>query len=228
MKIYADNRMLACGLIGGTLSRHSGNMRHVPDQAPIYKALGIDPAAILHFQQVHGTRIITVSSERPATQPVQEADAWLFAPLHKGFGAAIVTADCVPLFMWDNTAQYAALAHCGWRGVAAGLPGKVAAALCKFTSATTLYAWLGPHIQACCFEVQAEVARQFPAPCVIHKNDKLFVDLTSAITAQLEQTGLKKTQIHAPYYCTCGERENFFSWRRDHQKNLMLSFIYKP
>ena len=42
MKIYADKRMLAVGLVGGTLSRHNGNMRELNNQTAVYQELGIN------------------------------------------------------------------------------------------------------------------------------------------------------------------------------------------
>lgn len=232
MKIYTDKRLLSGGLIGGTLTRHSGNMREPANQETAFNNLGIDPARVLHFHQIHSDKIISISSAKEAQtythHPVQDADGWLLAPFPTGWGAAIVTADCVPLFLWDATGTYAALAHCGWRGVAQGLPGKMAHELLKKAPQTPLHAWLGPHIQACCFEVQEDVAAQFPADCIIRKDGKILVDLTAEIKRQLVQTAVAAKNIHAPYYCTCGDKENFFSWRRDHEKNLLLSFIYKP
>ena len=232
MKIYTDKRLLACGLIGGTVSRHSGNMREVACQEAVYKELGLDPAHILHFHQVHGDKIISISTftqaQNHVQQPLQDADSWLFSPLPTKWGGALVTADCVPLFLWDHTGTHVALAHCGWRGVVQGLPEKVARELIQKAPHATLNAWLGPHIQACCFEVQEEVAKQFPPACIIRKNGKIFINLTLEINRQLIQAGLNLKNIYAPDYCTCGDRENFFSWRRDHEKNLLLSFIYKP
>ncbi len=231
MKIYTDQRLLSAGFVGGTLARHSGNMRDLSLQARAYQELGIDPQKILHLHQIHGDKWLEVPNAQEAqallSAPVPQADAWLLSPVPAGWGAAILTADCVPLFLWDCAGMHAALAHCGWRGVAQGLPGKIAKALAEHAKAP-LNAWLGPHIQACCFEVQQDVADQFAADCLVRKDGRLFVDLNVEIKRQLTQAGLKETNIHAPYYCTCGDKENFFSWRRDHQKDLLLSFIYKP
>lgn len=232
MKIFTDKRLLRVGLIGGTLSRHSGNMRELANQSMALQELNIDPARLLHFHQVHSDTILTISSAQEAqehvSRPIPDADGWVFAPFPRGWGAAIVTADCVPLFVWDNKGAYAALAHCGWRGVVQGLPQKTVQTLLAQHSQLHLNAWLGPHIQACCFEVQKDVAAQFSPDCLIHKNGKIFVDLNAEIKRQLTQSGMREEDIHAPYYCTCGDKSNFFSWRRDHEKNLLLSFIYKP
>ena len=231
MKIFSDKKMLAAGLVGGTLSRHTGPMGTPQDQQKIYDALHIPATRILHFKQTHSARIIELSAPTDMTAfsqlPTQEADAWLFAPAPIGWGCAIITADCVPLFLWTPSAQSFALAHCGWRGVVQQLPFLTAQALRQKTQ-EPLFAYLGPHIQSCCFEVQQDCASQFSAKNVLHKNGKLYVDLTAEITDQLTRAGITQSNIHAPYYCTYGDRENFFSWRRDKQRNMLLSFIYKP
>jgi len=232
MNIYTDKRLLRAGLIGGTLSRHSGNMRELTNQAAVLRELNIDPARLLHFHQVHSDTIISIGSTQEAhahtTRSTLDADGWVFSPFPTGWGAAIVTADCVPLFVWDDTGTYATLAHCGWRGVVKGLARKTVQTLLAHNSKMHLNAWLGPHIQACCFEVQEDVATQFASDCIVHKNGKIFVDLNVEIKRQLTQAGVYEKDIQTPYYCTCGDKENFFSWRRDHEKNLLLSFMYKP
>ena len=230
MKIYADNRMLSLGLIGGTVSRHVGNMRDAQAQNNVYNQLNIPNKQILHFRQTHSDRIIRIASDADAlsfqNQPEQEADAWLFSC--GGWGAAILTADCVPLFLWDETASVFALAHCGWRGVVGQLPYKTAQAFKEAGAQGTIYGWLGPHIQSCCFEVQQDVASQFSSQSVINKDGKIFVNLNTEIILQLQLAGLNAADIKTPYYCTCGDVENFFSWRRDHVKDSLLSFVYKP
>ena len=201
------------------------------DQQKVYAQLGIPAEKILHFKQTHSTRIITLEIEQDISRftqnPLQEADAWLFAPAVSGWGAAVITADCVPLFLWTASGSAFALAHCGWRGVAAELPFLTAQAL-RAKTQEPICAYLGPHIQSCCFEVQQDCATQFHASNVLHKNGKMFVDLSAEITAQLQRAGLHAGDVHAPYYCTCGDRENFFSWRRDRVRDMLLSFIYKP
>ncbi len=232
MKIFTDKRLLRAGLVGGTLSRHSGNMRELVNQHSIYRELGILPERMLHLHQVHGDTLVPVSSADGAQQivnrPLIDADAWLLSPMPTGWGAAILTADCVPVFLWTTDGKSAALAHCGWRGVIKKLAEKTARKLLQAHPNATVEAWFGPHIQACCFEVQEDVAAQFAPDCVIGKEGRLFVNLNTELKRQLVRAGVALENIHAPYYCTCGDRENFFSWRRDHQKNLLLSFIYHP
>ena len=231
MNLFTDPRFLAAGFTAGTLSRHAGNMADLTNQETVYKKWNINPAHILHLHQVHGDKLVTVSSAQAAQQlaqtPLQDADGWIFSPMLSQWGAAILTADCVPLFVWNASGTHAALSHCGWRGVVQQLPFKTAQALVASGAKGPFYAWAGPHIQPCCFEVQPDTAEKFPQMCVLTKNGKLFVDLNEVVRAQLLQAGLCEKDIILSNACTCCETENFFSWRRDHVRNLLLSFIYK-
>ena len=113
MTIYTDKRLLRTGLIGGTFSRHSGNMREVACQNAALAELGVQTEHILHFHQTHSDTLLSISSAQAAqavlAAPLQDADAWVFSPCISGWGAAIVTADCVPVFLWDDTGSYAVL-----------------------------------------------------------------------------------------------------------------------
>ena len=228
--IYTDNRLLSAGLVGGTFSRHHGNMRDIATQNKVYGELGVPPEKILHFHQTHSDTIISITSAQKAADfaalPEQDADAWLFTV--SGWGAAIQTADCVPLFLFDAQGRAFALAHCGWRGVVNRLPFKTARALQECGRCGKIFGWLGPHIQVCCFEVQEDVAAQFSSSSLHRKDGKIFVNLNLEILGQLQEAGLNPQDIKTPYYCTCGDEKNFFSWRRDHVRQNLLSFIYKP
>ena len=157
MKIYSDPRLLALGVVGGTVSRHAGNMREHPAQDAFFEKLDIPSSRILRLHQVHGDHILSILTPEQAVRqqkitPLPHADGWILRP--KGFGAAVLTADCVPLFLWDKEADLVALVHAGWRGVAQLLPQQTALEMQALGAKGPLQAFLGPHIQKCCFEVQ--------------------------------------------------------------------------
>ncbi len=229
MKLISDPRLLALGVVHGTTLRNAGNMRLAQNTRTLFDQLNIPEEKILRFKQIHSDKLVCVSSAAQMRQiqngPLPEADGWIIRGY--GMGAAILTADCVPLIVWDEKAEVVGLAHCGWRGVSAALPRLTAEAVLRNGGKGRLSAWAGPHIQSCCFEVQQDVADLFPG-CVLHKNSKLYVDLNQEIARQLTAVGLKKEDIKLPYYCTCGDKEKFFSYRRDHTKDAMLTFVYRP
>lgn len=230
LQIYSDPRLLRLGVVHGTASRKWGNMRTPENVQNLMSALHIPPDKLLRFHQTHSDVILHALTPEQTEQirlaPTQDADGWIIRG--RGVGAAILTADCVPLFIWDEEGELLGLAHCGWRGVAKGLPAKLAAELKQAGAKGRLNAWIGPHIQSCCFEVQQDVAQQFPPACVLHKNGKTYVDLNAEILRQLAEQGLAEQDVKAPYHCTCGNRLEFFSYRRDHAKDALLSFVYRP
>ena len=229
MTLYFSKKLKSLGIIHGTTDRTAGNMRLAENTHALFRSLHIPEEKILRFKQIHSDNIVSILSNQQATRqmaaPLAEADGWLLKPAQ--WGAAILTADCVPLIIWDEKADIIGLAHCGWRGVAAQLPAKTVQAMKAAGAQGPLSAWTGPHIQAHSFEVQQDVADQFPG-CVSTKNGKLFVDLNRAISFQLTAQSIAEKNIEFCPHCTCAEPENFFSFRRDHTKDALLTFVYKP
>ena len=227
--IYQDPRLSALGIVHGTTARSLGNMRLAENTQSLWQQLHIHPNRVLRFKQIHSDTLIAcmqpIQAQQIVSAPIAQADGWILAA--KGWGAAIITADCVRLFIWDSHARVLGLSHCGWRGVAAQLPAKTALQIQQTCKQKDLFAWIGPHIQSCCFEVQTDVANQFPHAC-LQRQERIYVDLTQEITRQLTDIGLPISHIHASEHCTCCETENFFSFRRDHSQEAMLSFVYLP
>lgn len=232
IKVFSDERLIELGIVSGTVSRETGSARDPQNVAAFLKTLGIDPSKVLGLKQVHGTDIITIENEDDlATYREQEehqADGWLLGK--HDCGVLILTADCVPLYIWDSEGKYISLTHCGWRGVAAGLPAKAAALLReKAGPKAVLNAFTGPHISSCCFEVQEDVASKFFESSVINRGGKLFVDLDNEIKLQLSAQGIKKENIKTGCQCTCTccNKGDFFSYRRDKTRDVLMSFAYK-
>ncbi len=232
MKIFSDERLISLGVIHGTASRETGSAREKENVEKFFSALNIPAKKILGLKQVHGTEIINILDQADLSsyyaQAEHEADGWLLGLT--GCGAMILTADCVPLYLWDKEGKCVSLCHAGWRGTADGIPVKAIKAIKeKAGENAEICAYIGPHINSCCFEVQQDVAEKFNPKSIIKKDGKLFVDLTADIVRQLTENGVKLEDIKSPCSCecTCCNKEKFFSYRRDHSKDAMLSFIYK-
>jgi hypothetical protein len=230
-RIYDDERMLEAGFIGGTLSKDFGNAREPQIAKKIFEELHLPAGKMLGLKQEHTDTIISITTEEElAEYKAQEehiADAWLIGL--NNTGAMILTADCVPLFLWDEEGKYIGLAHCGWRGIVKKLPQKLARLMKEKNKEAKLLAYIGPHIEKCCFEVKEDVASQFSQECLIKKDGKFFVDLTKEIVLQLMQEGVDPLKIKRGCHCTCTccNELDFFSYRRTKQKDSLMSFIYK-
>jgi len=151
-------------------------------------------------RQVHGSVVVKASGPGDAGS----ADAiWTTEP---GLPVAVFTADCFAVVM--TTPEAVGVAHAGWRGVLAGVVAELRSAMVRNGHAPTR-AGIGPGIGPCCFEVGAEVRRQFPDDGAMTTWGTTSVDLLGSILRQLE--GIETWVSNG---CTYHE-DGWFSHRRD-------------
>ena len=139
----------------------------------------------------------------------------------KGICLMVLTADCVPVLLYDPATHSAAAIHAGWRGTANGIVGLTVKKMAdEFgTKPENLMAAIGPCIGACCFEVGDDVAEHFSQwPDTILRLSEWprpHIDLVLANRIQLEQAGVPASNIESSDECTkCGPCV-LFSHRRD-------------
>jgi YfiH family protein len=180
------------------------------------------PAMPRWLRQVHGTRVADLDDDA-----VAQADAAVTGS--PGRVAAVLTADCMPLFLCDTGSCRVAVAHAGWRGMAAGVVESALAALGADPSRTI--AWMGPAIGPEAFEVGAEVREAFVAADPgageafrSHRPGKYFADLYGLARRRLERAGV--AAIGGGGFCTFREDQRFFSYRREKQSGRMGAFIW--
>ncbi len=181
------------------------------------------PAEPLWLTQVHGTQVVNAAASVAGTQ----ADGSFTR--QAGVVCAVLTADCLPVFLCDRAATCVAVVHAGWRGLAAGVIEQGLAAM--GAPAREVLAWLGPTIGPQAFEVgddvrQAFVAENSAAHSAFRANaaGHFLADLYALARLRLAKAGV--TSVHGGGYCTYGEGERFFSYRRDGVTGRMASLIW--
>jgi len=128
---------------------------------------------------------------------------------------AILTADCLPIFISDTLGQEVAVIHAGWKGL---LRGVVEETLKSFDS-KNLVAHFGPAISQDSFEVGYEVRDQYVSKDKSFKSafktitGKQYLDLYSAAKLVLNNFDIYK--ISGGAECTFKQRDEYFSYRRD-------------
>jgi YfiH family protein len=147
-----------------------------------------------------------------------------------GTVCAVLSADCLPVLLADRDSRVVAVAHAGWRGLAAGVIEAAVAAM-RIEPASVL-AWLGPAIGPRAFEVGSEVVAAFCAPdpgaaeCFVASTKmspdmspeigtdmKWHADLYALARRKLARAGV--SAIYGGGRCTLSESECFHSYRRD-------------
>jgi YfiH family protein len=177
-----------------------------------------EPPGVRRPRQVHGAAV--VSAEDCGSEP-PEADAVL--SLEPGVAVGVITADCVPILAASVGGGAVLAVHAGWRGLAQGVIETAIGAL-REAAGDRLVAAIGPHVGACCYEVDepvlAALSRRYAdalsAALRPSQPGRAWLDLGRLAQAALAAAGLASDAIGAlPDTCTACDRERFHSYRRD-------------
>jgi YfiH family protein len=183
------------------------------------------PSDPLWLTQIHGNRVIDAFDAAPS----EEADGCVTGT--PGVVCAVLTADCLPIFICDRRSTRIGILHAGWRGLTAGI---IEEGLRKIQLPTgNLLAWLGPAIGSSAYEVGDEVRQTFvsldrelaeaftPVP---GRKGHWLADLSDLARRRLRAQGVHS--IYGGLRCTLRERNLFFSHRRDGGCGRMASLIW--
>ncbi|MBV19469.1 MAG: hypothetical protein CL870_00010 [Cytophagia bacterium] len=186
----------------------------------LFKKYKIDGSLLADVNQVHSNKILVVDK----SGNYGDADGIITSP-KDNLVLLIKTADCIPIFIYDNITRNYGIVHAGWRGVKKKIHLK---AIEKFiglgSHKNNLNFVMGPSIKACCYEVGAEMLDYF-GTSVIEKNGSFFLDLNKSITSDFVNIGIVKDKIKIDSICTY-ENKHLHSFRRDREKSgRMLSVI---
>lgn len=215
-----EPRLRALRLKHGFTTRRLGDMKDGGKRLAAAALLGF-PEPIL-LKQAHG---ITIHRAARSSQGL-DGDGWTMGPGDEGLCVAVFTADCMPLYLWSDDGKFAGIFHVGWRGMAAGMPGKAVEALAsRGADASRLNAAFGPHIGAGAYKVGPELLRRFPASSFSRRADGPHLDLDADMRRQLTAAGLRAQALGPAAPCTADSTEDFFSFRRDKVDARMLALL---
>ena len=175
------------------------------------------------LEQVHGDSVVEANV---CSQPPR-ADACV-ARAH-GQVCVILTADCLPVLFCSRSGDRVAVAHAGWRGLAAGILDNTVGSL--GLPGHDVMAWLGPAIGQAAFEVGDDVrvaflARDSGIAAAFQPNarGRWQCDLYELARRNLARLGVEA--VYGGGYCTFNDAERFFSYRRDGQCGRMSTLVW--
>jgi YfiH family protein len=185
-----------------------------------YQRIGIAGSDLICPSQVHADRVRAVTRKEKGRGAYSRATAMArtdaLMTAQRGLPLAILTADCLPVFIMDPEKKAIAVVHAGWKGVARKIIAKTVRMMRKKFSCepADLLAALGPSIRPCCYEVAKEFLAPF-AGHVLSRDEKLYFDLAGAAEAQLKNEGVPENHIYDSRICTSCQNDEFFSYRRE-------------
>ena len=165
------------------------------------------PAEPKYLEQVHSNICLDASSAECVGDAVITKE--------KGVVCAVLTADCLPIFISNHSGTQVGVAHAGWKGV---LNGIIEVTIAKFNQ-QDLLVHFGPAISQENFEVGQDVFDQFVnksqtlEKAFIPFKDKYKLNIYQAASIILNDLGVKN--ISGGDQCTFAQADQYFSYRRD-------------
>ncbi len=190
---------------------------------------------IFLVRQIHSDKIVFVKKKFRFNKKRLEADAIITD--QKKIPIAILTADCVPILLYEKKRNMIAAVHAGWKGAYKGIIKKVINFMVsKGCNKKHMIAVIGPCIQEKSYSVKEDLLKKFLKKDKKYKfffknrKKKLFFDLPNFVKSQLKLN--KITNIEAIKIDTFDKKNNFFSARRslkdnhnDYGRNISIIMI---
>ncbi len=181
-----------------------------------YGSLGIAPSDVAASRQVHGDKILY------AMEPGEYDGFDALITDRPNVFLSVSVADCAPVLLFDAAHQIVAAVHAGWRGTVEGIVFKTLEVMqIHFgTEPKDCFAFIGACIDACSYEVDADVADYFPNEFkrFDETKSKFFVDLKGGNQDQLIAFGIPESQIEISPFSTVTHNDQFFSHRAEKGK----------
>lgn len=127
------------------------------------------PIKSLHWvNQIHGKQIHDIDATALSMGPMT-ADAMISQQVN--IGLAIMTADCVPIVLYQQATGTIAAIHAGWQGLACGV---IQATAERFSDSGQIMAWIGVCISQENYEVSSDVRDKLLEGCI--ENQALTIE----------------------------------------------------
>ena len=182
----------------------------------VCKKLGIENKNLVLMTQTHSNKVIIIN-ENNLKLGRFEADAMITKV--KGVALGVLTADCVPIILYDKKNKIIACIHAGWRGCINGIIENTVNKMKELCRDNSILASVGPCIGNQSYEVNEDFCENFKSQneenSLFFKdkgNDKLLFDIRGFVNKKLEFLGIKN--IDNIDMDTFQDPENFYSYRR--------------
>ena len=201
----------------------------------VKRKLNIKSKNIFLLNQVHSNKIIFINKNNKFSKKKIKADAVITD--QEKFPIAVLTADCVPILLYDNKKNMIAAIHAGWKGAFKNIVNKVISfMLKKGCKRNDIIAAIGPCIGKANYNVRENFKKKFLKKEKMNKkffrnrNNIIYFDLPNYVKTQLKLN--KITNIDMKNIDTFNKKNNFFSARRalklkhdDYGRNISIIMI---
>ena len=183
--------------------------------ALVSKKLNINHKKLKLMYQTHSNKVVIINDKNKNLNKFN-SDA-LITKIN-GIALGIVTADCVPIILFDKQNQIIGGIHAGWKGAFSGIIENTIKKFRKIKRKNKIYAAIGPCIGTRSYEVQSDFYKKLISKSkknniyfVNKNNNKKLFNLRKYVNDKLVKLNVIVDNINKD---TFKEKSNFFSYRR--------------
>ena len=169
---------------------------------------------LILMNQTHSNRVIEIKKNNCKKKINSDA----IITKVNGLALGVVTADCVPVIIYDLENEIVGCIHAGWKGAFSGIIKNTVNKIKRLNSNNKIFASIGPCIGEKSYEVDLNFYKKFVRTSkknrkyFSYKNkNKKFFNLRKFVADKLIQLKVKVDHVK---HDTFREKMNFFSYRR--------------
>ena len=179
----------------------------------VSRKIGVPKNNLVLMHQTHSNKVVEIKKNNSKSKI--KADAIITKM--RNIALCVLTADCVPIILYDVNNQIVGCIHAGWKGAYLNIIDNTIKKIKKMNSNNLIHASVGPCIAQKNYEVDLVFFKKFIN--ISNKNKKYFenkkknklFNLRKFVTDKLLKHKVKVDQINRDTYA---QKSNFFSYRR--------------
>jgi polyphenol oxidase len=200
---------------GGLLFEH---------QKMFLNSLGIENDVLFRVNQIHGNHVYVLRKSDVSVDQVSQSESDAIITDILDCPIIVLTADCVPIIIYDSIKHVVGVVHAGRRGTQKQVLTSAIEALSREYNSKPkdLIVGMGPAIRRCCYKVDESCILPFLKKsslqsALIDKKDKntFFLDLPEANKLESLQAGVLMENIYTEGPCTSCENDKWYSYRKE-------------
>jgi len=218
----------------GISTREFGSMKNIETKEPdsealtkFAKTIGITEP-IVGMKQIHSGNVSII--ENTDILGILDTDGLVTHKKH--IPLAILTADCLPILLYDPKKEVIGVAHAGYKGLLHHIiENTVSTFVSSFKSdPKDIIVSIGPSIETTCYEVGEELIEKFQEEfpsledIFVERDQKYFLDLRGIARQNFVKVGILDEHIEIMDACT-KDNKDFYSYRGDDGDNRFVSVI---
>ena len=171
------------------------------------------------MNQSHSNKVVVINE---TNKNIQRIDSDALVTNLKNVAISVLTADCVPILIYDEVNQIIGSIHAGWKGAFSGIIENTLHEIVKINGNGKINVAIGPCIGVNNYEVGQEFYVKFIKESKKNENffspspkNKFFFDLRKYINSKFEV--LNVNHVENIDFDTFSDDKNFFSFRRSKQ-----------